>query len=90
MRSLCTLPGGIGRFVPCEIGANQCRLRHVGWEKCGHGLTSSLWETASERNWFRADPLVHPKKWLRPDVVLPASFSQCKHHLTPGGFWGAC
>ena len=36
MRSLCTLPGGIGRFVLCMIGANHCRLRHIGCEKCGH------------------------------------------------------
>ena len=28
MRSLCMLPGGLGRFVPCSIGANHCRLRH--------------------------------------------------------------
>ena len=48
MRSLCALPGGIGMFVACEIGANHCRLRHIGWEKCGHGLTSWPWETASE------------------------------------------
>ena len=27
MRSLCTLSGGIGRFVPCAVGANHCRLR---------------------------------------------------------------
>ena len=40
MRSLCLLPGGLRRFVPCSIGANHCRLRHIGWEKCGHGLTS--------------------------------------------------
>ena len=45
MRSLCFLPG---RFVPCSIGANHCRLRHIGWEKCGHGLTSRPRETASE------------------------------------------
>ena len=38
MRSLCLLPGGLGRFVPCSTGANHCRLRHIGWEKCGHGL----------------------------------------------------
>ena len=38
--SLCLLPGGLGGFVPCSIGANHCRLRHIGWEKCGHGLTS--------------------------------------------------
>ena len=40
MRSLCALLGGIGRFVPCMIGANQCRLRQVGWENCGTRLTS--------------------------------------------------
>ena len=38
--SLCFLPGGLARFVPCSIGANHCRLRHIGLEKCGHGLTS--------------------------------------------------
>ena len=46
VRTLCTLPGGIGRFVRCRIGANYCRLRHIGWEKCGHGLTSRPRETA--------------------------------------------
>ena len=48
MRSLCLLPGGLRRFVPCSIGANHCRLRHIGWEKCGHGLTSRPRESASE------------------------------------------
>ena len=47
MRSLCLLPGGLGRFVACSIGANHCRLRHIGWEKCGHGLTSRPRESAS-------------------------------------------
>ena len=47
MMSLCALPGGMGRFVPCMIGANHCRLRQIGWEKCGHGLTSRPRETAS-------------------------------------------
>ena len=42
------LPGGLGRFVPCSIGANHCRLRHTRWEKCGHGLSSRPWESASE------------------------------------------
>ena len=46
MRSLCML-GGLGRFVPCSIGANHCRLRHVGWERCSHGLTSRPRESAS-------------------------------------------
>ena len=47
-RALRTIPGGIGRFIPCDVGANHCRLRHIGWEKCGHGLTSRPRETASE------------------------------------------
>ena len=42
------LPGGLGRFVPCSIGSNHCRLRHVGWERCGHGLTSRSRDGASE------------------------------------------
>ena len=29
--------------------------------------------------------MVHPYKWLRPDLVLPAPFLQCQPHLTPGG-----
>ena len=33
---------------PCSIGANHCRLRHIVWEKCGHGLTSRPRESASE------------------------------------------
>ena len=36
------------RFVPCSIGADHCRLRHIGWEKCGDGLTSRPRESASE------------------------------------------
>ena len=48
MSSLCMLPGGLDRFVPCSIGADHCRLRHIGWEKCGHGLTSRPRESSSE------------------------------------------
>ena len=48
MRSLCLLPGGLHRFVLCSVGANHCRLCHVGWEKCGHGLTSGPRESSSE------------------------------------------
>ena len=48
MRALCLLPGGLRRFVNCSIGANHCRLRHIGWEKCGHGLTSRPRESASD------------------------------------------
>ena len=45
-RFLALLPGGLVRFMPCHIGANHCRLRHLGWEKCGHGLTSRPRETS--------------------------------------------
>ena len=48
MRSLCLRLGGLGRFVPCSNGANHCRLRHIGWEKCRHGLTSRPRESASK------------------------------------------
>ena len=37
------------------------------------------------RNWIREDPLVHPYRWLRPDLVPPAPFLQCEPQLTPGG-----
>ena len=30
-------------------------------------------------------PLVQPYRWLRPDLVPPAPFLQCKPRLTPGG-----
>ena len=36
-------------------------------------------------NWIREDPLVHPYRWLRPDLVPPAPFLQCEPHLTPDG-----
>ena len=28
---LCQLLGGLGRFIPCRIGANRCRLRGLEW-----------------------------------------------------------
>ena len=37
------------------------------------------------RNWVREDPLVHPYKWLRADLVPPSPFLQCDRGLTPGG-----
>ena len=40
LRALGGLPGGLGRFIPCQLGANHCRLRSNGWERCGHGVTS--------------------------------------------------
>ena len=37
------------------------------------------------RSWIREDPLVHPYRWLRPDLVPPAPFLQCEPCLTPDG-----
>ena len=48
LRGLRDLPFGLRNFVPCDIGANHCRLRHIGWVGCGHGLTSRPRESASE------------------------------------------
>ena len=47
-RGLRDLPFALRRFVPWSIGANHCRLRHIWWERCGHGLTSRPQESASE------------------------------------------
>ena len=38
LRALGDLPGCLGSFLPCRIGANHCRLLSIGWERCGHGL----------------------------------------------------
>ena len=40
------LPDGLSRFLPCRSGANHCQLRHLGWEKCGHSITSRPRETS--------------------------------------------
>ena len=55
-RALRMLPGGLGRFLFGDNGANHCRLRHIGWEKCSHGLTSRPRETSSV--WFLDELLV--------------------------------
>ena len=47
---------GLGRFLPGSIGVNHCRLRHIGLDKCCHGLTSRPRETSSV--WFLDDLLV--------------------------------
>ena len=46
-RALSLLLGGLRRFLPGGIGANHSRLRHIGWDKCSHGLTSRPRETSS-------------------------------------------
>ena len=40
VRALGKLPGGLVRFLPCQVGSHLSRLRHLGWNQCSHGLTS--------------------------------------------------
>ena len=40
IRALAKLSGGLGRFLPCNLGSHLSRLRHVGWNQCSHGLDS--------------------------------------------------
>ena len=40
VRALGKLPGGLVRFLPCQVGSHFSRLRHLGWNQCSHGLTS--------------------------------------------------
>ena len=73
---------GLGVFFRRVVGDVHHRLSHFI-----HGIVVHRGDEAIRGwlNWIREDPLVHPKRWLRPDLVLPAPFSQCKPHLTPGG-----
>ena len=40
VRALGKFPGGLVRFLPCQVGSHLSRLRHLGWNQCSHGLTS--------------------------------------------------
>ena len=72
LRALRVFPGGLGRFLPCAIGANHSRLRHIGWVKSGHGLTSRPHETSDNR--FLDELLFlfgyHPRSGVRCCVGL--------------------
>ena len=72
---------GLGDFhrVVCDVRHRLCDFIH--------GIVVHRRDEAIRewRNWLGDDPLVHPYKWLRPDVAPPAPFLQCKPHLTPGG-----
>ena len=51
-RSLACLPGRFEILVPCSTCANLSRHRCIGWERCGHGLTSRPRETATVLFWM--------------------------------------
>ena len=86
MRSLCSLPGGLGRFVLCSIDANHCRLRQIGWEKCGHGLTSRPQKSASEPFLKELLRLFHYPPWFAralPAGTLPLRYCAARLQVEP-------
>ena len=40
VRALSKLPGGLGRFLPCDLGSPMSRLGHLEWNQRSHGLSS--------------------------------------------------
>ena len=72
---------GLGDFYHIVCGCHRRLSDFI------HAVVVHRWDDAIRgwRNWVRADPLVHPHKWLRPDLVSPARFLQCDPRLTPGG-----
>ena len=73
--------GGLGEFRR-TVSDFHCRLSDMIHRVVVHRRDEAIrgWGI-----WLREDPTVHPYQWLRPDMVLPAPFLQCKPHLTPGG-----
>ena len=61
------------RFVPCDIGTNHCRLQHIGWEKCGHGLIPRPRESASEGFLNELLPLFRYPPWSAAALLEGAS-----------------
>ena len=72
---------GIGEFHRVVFGLHR-RLSDFIHSVVVHRRDDAIREW---RNWVRDDPLIHPYKRLRPDLVPPAPFLQCKPPLTPGG-----
>ena len=73
--------GGVGEFRRV-VGEHHCRLSDFVHRAVVHGTDEAI------RGWrhrLREDPQIHPYKWLRPDLVPPSPFLQCKLHLTPEG-----
>ena len=72
---------GIGAFFDVAAGVHRRLCEFI------HQVVVNRRDEAVRgwRNWIREDPLVHPYRWLRPDLVPPAPFLQCEPHLTPDG-----
>ena len=50
VRSLAKLPGGVGRFRPCDVGSHMSRSRHLGWNQCSHGLFARHWNLVTNKD----------------------------------------
>ena len=81
---------GLGEFCGVVEGVH-CRVSDFTHKVVVHRRVEAV---RGWRSWLREDPLVHPYKWLRPDMALPAPsllppFLRCEPYLTPGvlGFW---
>ena len=63
---------------------------HLDLDKFLPGVVGHRKEGAIQgwKTWILEDPLVHPYKWLRPDLVPPSPFLQCDPGETAGGSWG--
>ena len=73
--------GGLGVLLQVVEGLHR-RLSDFIHEVVVHHREEAIrrW-----RNWLREDPHVHPKMWLRSDLVPLAPFSQCDPLITLGG-----
>ena len=70
---------GIGAFFDAGVHRRLCDFIH---QVVVHRRDEAV---RGWRNWIREDPLVHPYRWVRPDLVPPAPFLQCEPRLTPDG-----
>ena len=70
---------GIGAFFDAASGVH-CRLCDFVHQVVVHRRDDAV---RGWRNWIREDPMVHPYRWLRPDLVPLAPFLQCEPRLTP-------
>ena len=61
---------------------------HQDLDKFLQGVVRHRKERAVQgwKTWILEDPLVHPYRWLRPDLVPPSPFLQCDPGETAGGF----
>ena len=60
---------------------------HLELDKFLQAIVRNRKDTAlrGRKAWILEDPLVHPYRWLRPDLVPPSPFLQCDPGDTPDG-----